>query len=449
MKYLILGASAAGLNAAKTLRKLDPASIITIVSQDSLLYSKSLLHLFVTGERSLRHMNFVEDNFFKKYDINWVKGVSATGVNTYRQEVNLSNNLIESYDKLLIATGSSTKFPPNLEYLDGMKNVYTLGTITDAIKIKDNVGRSKTISFIGGGTVCFNLVSKLINRGYNINIIEYGNNVMAAQLNKEAAKPYEEKFIKSGGRLYTNSIVVEAETEDDRITSLTLLNGDKIPTDMVIVTAGTSPNVDFLKDSGIVINKGLLAIRGEVLRDGVIVDRRCQTNIDNIFAAGDVCAEKLSLWPLAVKQGIVAAYNMALRERAMSTLHGFKNSFTFFGINTISIGDPNLDNPNYREEIYRDEAKGIYKRALLDGGLIKSIILQGDIRGAGVFERLIEYKVDISHVDKYIFDLNFYDFFILDDRGEMVLDLDKVNEKKEELRMKKKFLEMQKTNLNI
>lgn len=422
MKYLILGASAAGLNAAKTLRKLDQASIITIVSKNSLIYSKSLLHFFVTGERSLRNLSFVEEDFFEKYDINWVKGVYATGVNTYRQEVNLNNNLIETYDKLLIATGSSSEFPHNLDYIEGAKNVYTLTNIMDAIKIRDRVKLSKSITFIGGGTVCLNLVSKLLYRGYEINIIEYGNNIMAYQLDKEAASPYQRKIIDGGGRLYTNTIVLEAGIANNMVTSLSLSSGEKIYTDMVIVTSGVSPNVEFLEDSDIMINRGVVAIRGELLRKGVVVNRKCETNVDNIYAAGDVCAEKLSLWPLAVKQGIVAAYNMALKNREMPTLHGFKNSVTFFGINTISIGDPNLSGPRYRLEIFRD--KGVYKRAILEGGIIRSIILQGDIRGAGVFERLIEYEIDISQVDKYIFDLGFNDFFALDERGEMILDLE-------------------------
>ncbi len=421
MKYLILGASAAGLNAAKTLRKLDESAIITVVSQNTMIYSKSLLHLFITGERNLHALSFVEPDFFEQNDINWVNGVSAVGVNTYRKEVNLSNNLIETYDKLLIATGSTSLFPPNLDYIQDAKNVYSLENLTDAILIRDKISKSKSITFIGGGLVCLDIVSKLLYRGFHINIIEYGNNIMSFQLNQEAAEPYQKAVIDDGASLYTNAIVVSAGMIGDEITSLTLNNGEKINTDMVIVSSGISPNSDFLEGSDIRRDCGLVEIKGQKLRKGVLVNKKCETNIPDIYAAGDVCAEKLPLWPIAVKQGIVAAYNMALKDKEMRSVYGLKNPISYFGINTISIGDPNVSGPNIETIDYRDDLHGVYKHALVENGkYIRSIILQGEIQGAGIFERLIEDEMDISGVNKYLFDFTFDDFFELDDRGQII-----------------------------
>lgn len=426
MKYVIIGASAAGLNAAKTLRKLDPSALITVVSQNSLIYSKSLLHLFITGERNVRNLEFVESNFFEKYDIKWVSGVSATGISTYRKEVNLSNNNIEPYDKLLIATGSSTVFPNNLDYIRDSKNVYTLGTIKDAIRIRDRILKSKSITFIGGGLVCLNIVSKLLYRGFEINIIEYGNNLMSHQLNKVAAEPYQKKLIEDGANLYLNSVVMSAGMIDDEVTSLNLSSGEKIYTDMIIVSAGITPNVDFLEGTDIRRNCGVVTMKGETLRQGVLVNKKCETNIRDIYAAGDVCAEKLSLWPLAVKQGIVAANNMAFGDKEIRSTYGYKNPMSFFGINTISIGDPNLKGPDFEIFDFKDKTKGIYKHAIVRNGVLQSVILQGDIQGAGVFERLIEDEINISDIDKYLFDLTFDDFFDLDERGQILYDPRKI-----------------------
>ena len=73
--YVVLGASAAGINAIKTLKNLDKGSNITLISKDSKIYSRCMLHHVISGHRSIESINFVEDNFIEENNINWLKNI--------------------------------------------------------------------------------------------------------------------------------------------------------------------------------------------------------------------------------------------------------------------------------------------------------------------------------------------------------------------------------------
>ena len=122
MKYVVLGSSAAGINAIRELRKLDKESEIVLISKDNEIYSRCILHHYLGGERTIPELNFAEHNFAELYNVEWIKGVACTGVNAADKKVTLEDGNEVSYDKLLIATGSQTFIPP-VKNLAGAKNV--------------------------------------------------------------------------------------------------------------------------------------------------------------------------------------------------------------------------------------------------------------------------------------------------------------------------------------
>lgn len=430
MNYLIIGASAAGINAARTLRQLDKFANITILSRDKQVYSRSMLHLYISGERKVEELNFIPENFFIENDIKWLGGKEVIGVNTYSNTVSYFD--IESeknrephktrqvyhkrYNKLLIATGAATVIPHNIRNLENAKNVFRLRNIEDAKEIKSAIKKFKSVSIIGGGLVGIYLASQLIESGMDIDIVEYGNNILALQLDKESAMPYQNKLKEAGVKIHTNCVAKSAIVKDDLFKGLTLSNGEKIKSDMVIISAGIRPNTEFLDDSEILTDMGVVELKGTLLREGVVVNKNCRTNIEDVYAAGDVCAERIGIWPLAVKEGINAAHHMAGLDYKQKNTFGLRNSMSFFGINTISLGDPNLTGEGYIQETYSRD--GVYKKIIHKDGIIHTAILQGDIEGAGVYEKLIGDGIDISHLNKSVFDINYGDFYNIDEAGE-------------------------------
>ncbi|MDR0569515.1 MAG: FAD-dependent oxidoreductase [Spirochaetaceae bacterium] len=112
MKFVVLGASAAGLHGAAALRDRDRDSVITLISEDALIYSRCILHQFIAGERSAPGLAFMGDRFIEKNRILWKPGLRAIGLARAEKKVLLSDGSAEPYDRLLIATGASTAFPP-------------------------------------------------------------------------------------------------------------------------------------------------------------------------------------------------------------------------------------------------------------------------------------------------------------------------------------------------
>ena len=112
MNYVIVGASAAGVNGAKYLRQMEPDANITLISKDEYIYSRCILHHYLEGIRDIKKLEFVEDGFIERNKINWIKGVSVEALDKDKKELTLSNGDVVSYDKVLLATGASTFFPP-------------------------------------------------------------------------------------------------------------------------------------------------------------------------------------------------------------------------------------------------------------------------------------------------------------------------------------------------
>ena len=112
MRYVIIGSSAAGVNAVRELRKYDQEGEIILVSKDEHIYSRCILHQYLSGERTLERLNFAEPDFDTLYKVNWMKGREAIGLRPADHILVLDGNEELSYDKLLIATGSHTFIPP-------------------------------------------------------------------------------------------------------------------------------------------------------------------------------------------------------------------------------------------------------------------------------------------------------------------------------------------------
>ena len=164
MKYVVIGASAAGVSGIRELRKLDTSCEIVLISKDTDIYSRCILHRYLGGERSLEKLNFVEENFTELYNVQWIKGMACTGVKTEEKKVMLEDGQEVAYDKLLIATGSHTFIPP-IPNLAGAKNVVGFRNVDDIEALKEAAKTKKNFFVMGGGLVGLDCTSGLLELG--------------------------------------------------------------------------------------------------------------------------------------------------------------------------------------------------------------------------------------------------------------------------------------------
>lgn len=397
MRYVVIGASAAGISGAKTLRELDKEAEIVLVSKDENVYSRCILHHYISNHRDVEALNFTGKNFFEENNITWIKGVEVKELNDSNNSLELSNGETLSYDKLLVCSGASAFIPP-VEGLREANNVVGLRNLDDAILIKEQAKTVKNVVVLGAGLVGIDAVSGLLGQGLNISLVEMGNKILPLQLDKYASDVYEKKFSEEGVAL---KLGVKAEKllldENNNPKALLLNTGEEVPCELVIVATGVRSNVAFMENSNV-----------ECDRFGLIIDAKGKTNIENIYGAGDVTGRN-PIWPTAVKEGIIAAHNMLGKEMIMTDFFGSKNTMNFVGIATMSLG---MVEPADETYIVETQVEGDnYKKIIHKDGKIYGAIIQGDLSYAGVLTQLIKENIDVSKVTKSLFDIDYADFF--------------------------------------
>ncbi len=398
MRHLIIGASAAGITAAKTIRQWEPDDEITVVSADTQVHSRCMLHHFLSGHRTAEGINFVAEDFFEKNRIRWLKGERVDRVDTAANLVHLDCGAEVPYDRLLIASGANFFIPPLPNFREA-KNVYGLRDLSDAQKISKAAEGSKRCVIVGSGLVGLDAANALCARGISCAIVEMADRICPLQLDAVAAKPYQELFSKAGCTFYLAEKAAGSEIDaQGNIVSISLESGTVLPCDFVVVAAGVRPAIGFLEGSGLKTGRA------------VEVDRYLRTNIENVWAAGDV-AGITGIWPNAMEQGETAAKNMCGTEVPYENTYGMKNTMNFYGLTTLSLG---INTPQEGDEVVVRESRDSYKRAILRNGVVTHVILQGDISNAGFWQELVKHQIPVGHLKKSVFDLSYADFYQYD-----------------------------------
>ena len=410
MKYVVIGASAAGTNVVRKLRELNPDAEIVMISEDTTIYSRCILYHHLKGERDLEGLNFVGPDFEKRMNINWIKGVKATGVDTDSNVVFLNNGEEVTYDSLCIATGSHPNFFPIPGLREG-KNITGFRNFCDVEFIEERLDKANNIFIMGAGLVGIDVIAGLVKYGKNITLADMGPYMLPIQLDEYAANVYGKMFEEKGVKQYYSMGAKEFVLDEEGNCYKVILNdGTEIPTDLVVNCAGVRSSVEFLQGSKL-----------ECDRFGLIFDETGRTNIPNVYGAGD-CSGRNPIWPVAVKEGMIAAYNISGVPRKMDDFFAPKSTMNFLGLASMSLGNPNRYDETHSVEIYKDPKKKIYKKIVHKDGVIVGAILQGDLSYSGVLTQMIRRKIDITKVKKPLFDIDYSDFFHMDENFEFLYE---------------------------
>lgn len=397
MAYVVVGASAAGINAAKTLREINKDIEIILVSKDEYVYSRCILHHFLDGRRDIEDLDFSPGEFFKKYDIKWMKGMEVTGIDTKEKKLKLDNGEDLPYEKVVLATGASSFLPP-IENLRTANNVIGLRNLDDAIRIKEIAPKVKNIIILGAGLVGVDAMAGLLDYDAKVTMIEMGDRILPLQLDHYAANVYIERLKEEGVDFRFNvraeKVIVD---ENNNPVAIKLNTGEEVPGELIIACTGVRSNVGFLEGSGIECDKF-----------GLIFNPKGETNVKDVYGAGDISGRN-PIWPTAVKEGLIAANNMCNKDIYMEDFFGSKNTMNFCGVATMSLGTVIKPDDTYEEAV---EIKGKdYKKIIHKNGTIYGAIVQGDLSYVGVLTQLIKDKINIDRVKKPIFQIDYSDFF--------------------------------------
>ena len=394
-RYVIIGAGAAGITAARTLREVKPEAVISLISTDEQVHSRCMLHKFLGHERTVQGINFVPADFFDRYDVTHIAGETVEAIEREERQVRFGAGYSMPYDKLLIATGAGFFIPP-IPHFREAPNVFGFRDLSDALKIDEAFAKGKRVFIVGSGLVGLDAASALCHRGAEVTIAEMADRVMPLQTDEYAAAVYQKAFEDHGCRfllgLGASDAVVDGE---GNITEVILSTGEHVPCDFVIMAAGVRPRIQLAADCGLTVDRG------------IVVDEHLQTSDPHIYAAGD-CTGLSGVWPDAMDQGKAAAWNMAGISEAYEKPYPFKNTSNFFGVTMLSVG--RLDQTEGAEVIVHRTPKE-YKKAVVRDGKLTGYLSLGDISNTGLYLYLVRRGVDISGVKDHLFTLTFADFY--------------------------------------
>jgi nitrite reductase (NADH) large subunit len=176
---------------------------------------------------------------------------------------------------------------------------------------------------------------------------------------------------------------------EDKATGVLLEGGERLPAQMVIISAGVRPNLDLAKALGIDADKG------------VKVDERLRTNLPDVYSAGDVAEFKgmpYGIWTAATEQGQIAGANMAGGD-AVYKGTTMANTLKVVGVDLASAGEIDAENKYESKVVVGDD---LYKKIVLDQGRIIGCIMLGDKKGFTQITKLMGEKKDVTAIQDRI-----------------------------------------------
>ncbi len=386
LKVLIAGAGIAGVSAAEALRKAAPEAEIVLVSNElSLPYYRLNLTRYLAGEISADQLEIHPAGWYAEQRIDLRLGAHLETLDLQQKAAHFRDQSQLSFDRLVLAMGSSPYVPP----VRGAEreNVFSLRTHKDADAILSAFQGGRRCICVGGGLLGLETAGALARRGVFVTILENQAWLLPRQLNPAASRLFQVMVEALGIKVITFARLREL-TGDSRVRRALLENGDSLPTEGVVFSAGVRSNAAIARQAGLDVNLG------------VLVDDHLQTSHPDVFAAGDLCEHRAVLygtWQPAQLQGAIAGHNAAYGSAYGGVLRTFgsvprSNTLKVLGIDLFSIGK--LAAENAADVVVEGERDGNYLFFLFQEDRLTGAILLGDASQSVQVKKLVELRQD-------------------------------------------------------
>ncbi len=380
-KLVVIGNGMAPGRALETLFEAAPdAYDVTIFNAEPRVnYNRIMLSPVLAGEQSYEEIIIHGDDWYAENGVTLHRGARVSEIDRDAKTVTSANGISESYDKLIIATGSNPfiipvpghKLPGVLAYRD----------LDDVEKMIDasNKDNAKAV-VIGGGLLGLEAAAGLKAQGMEVTVLHLMPTLMERQLDAPAGYLLEKELSGRGIDIKCQSNTKEIYGEN-KVEGVRLEDGTDIPADIVIMAVGIRPNVELAREAGLDIGRGIL------------VDASMATSDPDIFAVGECVEFEGHVY------GLVAPLYEQARVLGLKLAGDCDDCFAHAetstklkvtGVDLFSAGD--FAEGDGREEIvFRDAQRGVYKRLVIEDGKLIGAVLYGDTGdGAWFFQKIRE-----------------------------------------------------------
>jgi phenylglyoxylate dehydrogenase epsilon subunit len=394
-RYLIVGSSHAALSALHAIRMTDSEGGVTLVTRDARLpYSPTVLPYVVSGRSDPARVFLRDADYFRDQKVDYLPGAALAALRPDEKTAVLGDGRSVSYEKLLLATGATPVIPP----VDGLSGVpyHVLRTLDDAVRLHQAMPGVRDALVLGGGLIGMHAAENLARTGAKVAVVEAEAHVLSAYFDADASGIIETAFAANGVDLHLASRAVSAGRDENGRIRLALGGGRVLGGDLLLVATGVAPAIACVTGCGIECDQGIL------------VDERMRTSVENVWAAGDVAQARdffgnarvlNGILPDAVEQGRIAGMQMAGDPAANDYPGGVPlNTYSFFGKQALSVGTDGGTVAGAEVHKSFEPHTGRYMKIVMRDDRLLGIFAIDRWIDAGVMWELILRRIDLGPV---------------------------------------------------
>ena len=393
LRHVIIGNGIAGTSAAEAIRSLDADASITIIAREELRpYSRPMISQVLAGTADFSQLPLRPPDYYQQLRAEALTGQEAVAIDWGGRTVHTDRGTKVPFDRLLIASGAD----PRHIRVDGAdcRGIFNLRKAEDVRLMLGALEGTRHALVLGGGLVGFKAAYGLLRRGLAVTMLIRSEHPLAMQVDAEAGAIIQSELERHGLAVQVGVEVAAIESNHQgRIARAMLSTGEAVACQMVVVGKGVWPSVKFLGQDQVRIDAG------------IVVDDRLQTNVEGVYAAGDV-AEHFdiargerwvnAIWPVAVEMGRIAGLNMAGRSVSYRGSLS-RNIIRIFDRDVLTAG---LVNPpassDYEILAVRDLRRRTYRKLVFRGDYLVGATLIGRVEQGGVLMNAIAGRIPVD-----------------------------------------------------
>lgn len=386
-QFVIVGSGVAAVSAANAIRvRNQVARIILISAESSYPYYRPALSDVIVKDVPAEELNLNPEAWYVENNIELRLNTLVQSVNAQTKSIVLADGTEMSYDKLILATGSSNFIPP-IKGSDA-DGVFSVKFKEDATALRAYAQGKKHAVIIGGGVLGLEAADALQDLGLSITVLEAVERIMPRQLDESASHFMSSVLTNKNIDLRTGVCANEILTTDGRVCGVKVAD-TIIDTDLVVISVGVRANTQLAQTANIAINRG------------IVVNENMQTSVADIYACGDVAefdGIATNLWAPAIEQGKVAGAN-AVGDDATFANKVEPLSLIAFDTELFSVGAYPTENlEQYQVLLDANPATGIFKKLYFkDNALVYGVLFK-DISKANVLLNGVRQGYDYGTV---------------------------------------------------
>ncbi|MDF1592503.1 MAG: FAD-dependent oxidoreductase [Desulfobacterales bacterium] len=388
MDCVIIGAGVAGMQAAFSCRQHWPQKTVTLIDAEAEVgYFRTLLPQFMVRTLAQSKLFFWKPENDPKLVVR--SGLRVASLDRSNQRVILENGEKTAYERLILAPGGRP-IVPGICARSSCDGIFPIRNLASARVVQKWLPDHSHIVILGGGLVGVKTAAHMARPELSVTLVEKEDQLLPQALSPRAAALVKAHLERKNIRIITGHSVEDIQVQGGELKAVQV-GAKGIPCGTLLVAAGSVPDVQFLKDSDLLV-KGELAVTPAL-----------QTSDPHIFAAGDAVTIQRDgnftpwTWPQAITQGKLAGRNCYAKDPVQLNAFSRVNSMNLDGLSLVVLGAPVM---GAEAVVYSRPGEGICRELFLKNGRIVGGALVGDISGAGVLHAAMNAGVEMDITDE-------------------------------------------------